>query len=182
VRSRSARAVLVAWLLATATARAQPPAPTEYEVKAAFLYHFARYVEWPPDGLPADEAFVITILGDDPFGPALDTILKGKRIHDRRLVVRRVTHAEQVGRTQILFIGESLSEDLPRILRRLESTPTLTVGEGPLFAKTGGMIRFNKERDRVGFEINLASAERARLRISSQLLKLARIVGPASSA
>ena len=163
---------------ALAGVRAHARAPTEYEVKAAFLYHFARYVEWPPDGFPpGGDAFVITVLGDDPFGPALDEALQGKTIRDRRLVVRRVTRPEDVGASQILFIGDSESQDLPRILHRIEASPILTVGEAPHFAERGGMIRFDKDRDRVGFEINVGSAERARLRISSQLLKLARIVG-----
>jgi hypothetical protein len=158
---------------------ARPAAPSEYEVKAAFLYNFALYVEWPPDGFPpSGQAFVVTVLGPDPFGEALDTILHGKTIRDRRLEVRRVGRAEDVGRSQILFIGEADSEDLGRILRRLEAAPILTVGETAHFAERGGMISFRKEKDRVGFEINLGSAERARLRISSQLLKLARIVGP----
>jgi len=178
---RGLRIALVAAALVFAVLageRAHAVAPTEYEVKAAFLYHFARYVEWPPDGLPpGGDVFVVTILGDDPFGPALDAALQGKTIRDRRLVVRRVTRPEDVGDSQILFIGDSATADLPRILHRIEASPILTVGEAPHFAERGGMIRFDKDRDRVGFEINVGSAERARLRISSQLLKLARIVG-----
>ena len=155
--------------------------PSEYDVKAAFLYNFARYIEWPPDGLPPQgEAFVFTVLGDDAFAESLEGVLRGKTTHERRLTVRRVARAEDVGRSQILFIGESESEDLPRILRRLETAPVLTVGDSERFAERGGMIRFRKERERVGFDINLASAERARLKISSQLLKLGRIVAAGS--
>ena len=86
LRVALAAAALVSAVLAGAHAHAV--APTEYEVKAAFLYHFARYVEWPPDGFPPDgDSFVVTILGDDPFGPALDAALQGKTIRDRRLVL-----------------------------------------------------------------------------------------------
>lgn len=176
------------WLLAMvvgmhpwgeARVRAEPPVAGEYQVKAAFLFNFARYVEWPPEAFPATgEPFVVTVLGEDPFGEALDAALKGRTIRDRRLAVRRVARMEDVGQSQILFIAESEGEELPRILRRLDAAPTLTIGETPHFAEQGGMIRFRKERDRVGFEINLASTERARLKISSQLLKLARIVNP----
>jgi hypothetical protein len=158
---------------------AQTKAAGEYEVKAAFLYNFARYVEWPPDRLPAaGEAFVVTVLGEDPFGDTLDAIVRDRTVHDRRLTVRRVARVEDVGDSQILFISRSEAEELPRILQRLETAPILTVGETAQFAERGGMIRFRREGERIGFDINLASSERAGLRISSQLLKLARIVGP----
>jgi hypothetical protein len=157
---------------------AQPKAVGEYEIKAAFLYNFARYVEWPPGTLPATgDAFVLTVLGEDPFGEALDTIVRDRTIRDRRLTVRRVARVEDVGESQILFISRSEADDLPRILRRLEAAPILTVGETPQFAERGGMIRFRREGERIGFDINVASTERAGLRVSSQLLKLARIVG-----
>ena len=160
--------------------RAQVKSAGEYEVKAAFLYNFARYVEWPPERLPAPgEAFVVTVLGEDPFGDTLDAIVRDRTVHDRRLTVRRVARVEDVGDSQVLFISRSEAEDLPRILQRLETAPILTVGETAQFAERGGMIRFRREGERIGFDINLASSERAGLRISSQLLKLARIVGPA---
>lgn len=173
-------AILVAaGLTAQAPLRAQPKAAGEYEIKAAFLYNFARYVEWPPGTLPAaSDAFVVTVLGEDPFGEALDAIVRDRTIRDRRLTVRRVARVEDVGESQILFISRSESDDVPRILQRLETAPILTVGETPQFAERGGMIRFRREGERIGFDINVASTERAGLRVSSQLLKLARIVGP----
>jgi hypothetical protein len=179
-RRRRLLAMLVAaGLTAVAPLRAQPRAAGEYEIKAAFLYNFARYVEWPPETLPAaGEAFVVTVLGEDPFGDALDAIIRDRTIRDRRLAVRRVARVEDVGDSQILFISRSESEDLPRILQRLEAAPILTVGETAQFAERGGMIRFRREGERIAFDINVASTERAGLRISSQLLKLARIVGP----
>jgi uncharacterized protein DUF4154 len=171
--------LLAAGLAPEAPLPAQTKAAGEYEVKAAFLYNFARYVEWPPDKLPtAGEAFVVTVLGEDPFGDTLDAIVRDRTIHDRRLTVRRVARVEDVGGSQILFISRSEAEDLPRILQRLEAAPILTVGETAQFAERGGMIRFRRDGERIAFDINLASTERAGLRISSQLLKLARIVGP----
>ena len=179
MRPQRLLAMLVAAGLTTeAPLRAQPRAAGEYEIKAAFLYNFARYVEWPPDRLPAaGDAFVVTVLGEDPFGDTLDAIVRDRTIHDRRLTVRRVARVEDVGDSQILFISRSEAEDLPRILQRLETAPILTVGETAQFAERGGMIRFRREGERIGFDINVASTERAGLRISSQLLKLARIVG-----
>ena len=172
-------AVIVGLLAAGAWLRAEVPAATEYQVKAAFLYNFARYVEWPAEAFPpTGQPFVVTVLGEDPFGPALDSVLKGRTIRDRSLSVRRAARLEDVEKSHILFIAGSEGEALARILRRLDAAPTLTIGESPHFAERGGMVRFRKDRDRVGFEINLTSTEKARLRVSSQLLKLARIVGP----
>ena len=163
-------------LWAWAPVRAETAVAGEYQVKAAFLLHFARYVEWPQEAFPAlGQPFVVTVLGPDPFGQTLEAALEGRTIRERPLAVRRASRMEEVGRTQILFIGSH--EDLPRILRRLDAAPTLTIGEASDFAEQGGMVRFRTDRDRVGFEINVASADRAGLKISSQLLKLARIVG-----
>jgi hypothetical protein len=179
-RPKRLLAVLVAAALTPeAPLRAQSKAAGEYDIKAAFLYNFARYVEWPPAGMPpAGAAFVVTVLGEDPFGDALDAIVRDRTIHDRPLAVRRVARVEDVGQSQILFISRSEVEDLPRILQRLEASPILTVGETAQFAERGGMIRFRRDGERIAFDINVASTERAGLRVSSQLLKLARIVGP----
>jgi hypothetical protein len=153
----------------------------EYQVKAAFLYNFAKYVQWPADA-PAVQTgtFVITVLGNDPFGPSLDETLRGKTIDRLKVVVRRAGNPEEVGASQIVFISESQRGQLPAILKRLEGTPTLTVAEMDHFAERGGVIRFRMDGDRVRLDINPAAAARARLKISSELLKLARIVGPAA--
>ena len=168
-------------LLAFTTARlptAGAAGPSEYEVKAAFLYNFARFVEWPLDAAGDDRTFVVTVLGRDPFGSALDDTLRGKMIDDKRVVVRRVLRSEDVGRSHIVFISDSEKDRLPAILKSLEAAPVLTVGEMNQFAERGGVIRFKVDQDRIRLEINVAAAERSRLKISSQLLKLARIVGP----
>jgi uncharacterized protein DUF4154 len=170
--------VLLSAALATALlGPARAAGPGEYEVKAAFLYNFARFVEWPadPDG---DGPFVVTVLGSDPFGSVLDDTLRGKTVDDKRIVVRRVSRSEDVGRSRILFISDSEKDRLPAILKTLEKAPVLTVGEMNKFAERGGVIRFKVEQDRIRLEINVAAAERSKLKISSQLLKLARIVEP----
>lgn len=154
------------------------PRAGEYQVKAAFLYNFARYVQWPPDA-PAVQTgtFVITVLGDDPFGPSLDATLRGKTIDRLKVVVRRAASPEALRASQIVFISESEHGQLPTILKRLEGAPTLTVAEMDDFAERGGVIGFRMDGDRVRLDINPSAAARARLRISSELLKLARIVG-----
>jgi hypothetical protein len=171
--------VLALLLLTWATAR--PPSagaagPSEYEVKAAFLYNFARFVEWPLDAPGVDGTFVITVLGRDPFGSVLDDTLRGKAIEGKRVVVRRVLRTEDMGRSHIVFISDSEKERLPAILKSLDAAPVLTVGEMSQFAERGGVICFKVDQERIRLEINVAAAQRSRLRISSQLLKLARIV------
>jgi hypothetical protein len=179
VRTRRCAATLLAlapWL-STVSAPSSEAAttPTEYEVKAAYLYPFATFVAWPPRG--ERDPFVITILGDDPFGVVIDETLAGKSVDGRRVVVRRIVNPQDLGACQILFISDSERTHLVDILRRLEGVPTLTVGEMERFAERGGAIRFHTEASRVRLEINVAVAARARLKISSELLKLAKIVG-----
>jgi hypothetical protein len=172
-------ALLPAALATALLGPARAAGPGEYEVKAAFLYNFARFVEWP--AAPADDGtFGIAVLGSDPFGSVLDDTLRGKTIGARPVVVRRIKHSEEVGGSRILFISDSEKDRLPAILKSLEAAPVLTVGEMSEFAERGGVIRFKLDNERIRLEINVAAAERSRLRISSQLLKLARIVGPAT--
>jgi hypothetical protein len=150
----------------------------EYLVKAAFLYHFAEFVEWPPTSpLPAS-AITIGILGRDPFGDVLDKAILAKRAVGRTLVVRRFAGAAALQPCAILFISSSEMGRLPEILAQLHDTSVLTVGEADRFARRGGMIGFYLEDDRVRLEVNRAAAERAGLRLSSKLLAVARLVGP----
>ncbi len=177
VTTRRAVAVLLllgAPLMATASAQT----PTEYQVKAAFLYNFAKFIQWPSDAQADEGAFVITILGRDPFGSALDDTLQGKTIDNRKISLRRVSRPEDVGSSRILFVGDSERDRLAQILKQIGTRAVLTVGEMNQFAERGGVIRFKMDQDRIRFEINVAAAERSRLRISSQLLKLAEIVDP----
>jgi hypothetical protein len=180
-RHRALTALVVtasALLCAIPPGAAQGAAPGEYEVKAAFLYNFARYVEWPSGGdASSEDPFVIVILGEDPFGTAIDETLRGKTLGERAVVIRRAAQADDIGGCDILFIGDSEHRDLPRILDLFEGTPTLTVADMEEFAERGGVIRFRMEGARIRLDINRTAAQRAGLRVSSELLKLARIVG-----
>ncbi len=152
-------------------------APDEYEVKAAFLYNFARYVRWPPrDATRPSPTFVITVVGRDPFGALLDEAIRDADVDGRPLEVRRITNPGEIGPSDIVFVGEP--EHVAAVLARVAGTPTLTVGEDEHFAERGGVIGFRTQRDRVRLEVNLGAAERAGFRISAELLKLAHIVGP----
>jgi uncharacterized protein DUF4154 len=173
-------AVALAVLGAAALRAENESPPTEYQVKAAFLYSFAKFVQWPDDAFrDAGEPFVVGVLGTDPFGPVLDHTLEGKTALNRPVVIKRFSRVEDV-QAQILFVGSSAAGDLPRILKALRGRAILIAGESDGFAATGGMVGFKMEQHRVRFEINLGRAEEGRLKISSQLLKLATIVSTRS--
>lgn len=168
--------------LLTAVAVASPPA--EYEVKAVCLYNFARFIEWPAEAsAAARDPLIIGVIGTDPFGPLLDEIFRGKaRPEAQRLVIRRFANLEDVVHAQILFISSSEEERLPQILKVLKGSSILTVGEMNRFAERGGMVALKLEDKKVRFDINLDAVRRAKLKLSSNLLKLARIVGDDGSA
>jgi hypothetical protein len=167
-----AAALLVVLALAgSRPARAQSAVP-EDEAKAAFIYNFAKFVDWPDDAFAgAREPFVVGIIGDDPFGAVVERVLRGKVVRDRPLTVRRVARPADLDGCHVVFIGEG--RQLPDVLQALDAHPVLTVGARDEFAPQGGMIGFLIEDQRLRFEVNLDAAERANLRISSQLLKLA---------
>ncbi len=173
---RTARAVAVVLALAWAATPGGPRAasPTEYEVKAAYLYYLATFVDWPADTFASgDEPFVVGILGEDPFGPALESTLDGKMVHGRRLVLRRIPRLTDGARCHLLFISSSEKERLPGILGALQGTSVLTVSEMDSFLERGGHIALRLQERKVRFSINLEAAQRARLKVSAQLLKLA---------
>jgi hypothetical protein len=168
---------LVLGVTAAHVAGGDTSAPSAYAVKAAFLYNFAKFVQWPARTLESQPgSFVITVLGRDPFGGTLEETLHGKEVEQLKVVVRRARGAEDLGTSQIVFISYSQRTQLAEILKQLEGTPTLTVGEMDHFAERGGVIQFRMEGDRVRLSINPNAATRAHLKISAELLKLAHVV------
>lgn len=152
-------------------------APTEYQVKAAFLFNFARFVEWPPRAFASPTSpIAVCVLGEDPFGEALNRVVAGKMLNERTLMVRRAKKLRDLSGCEILFISSSERERLPEILEELRNAPVLTVGETEGFASRGGEVQFTLEESRVHFLINVDAAERAGLKVSSKLLNLARVV------
>jgi len=148
----------------------------EYSVKAAFLYNFPKFVEWPADASGEDSSFLLGVLGDDPFGESLDQIVGGKTVNGRRIVVRRLKWGEDLRQCQMLFISSSEQRRLPQIFARLKGASVLTVGETDQFVNQGGIIRLVIADGKVRFDINAGAAKQARLRLSSKLLSLARAV------
>jgi hypothetical protein len=174
----------VGWLLGApvTTGRAEPGAINEYAIKAAFVFNFIQFVEWPPSAFP-DPGTVLTIgvLGNDPFGPLLDQTVKGESVKGRGFDVRRFRDLDEVKSCHVLFISKSEKERVTLILKHLEGLPILTISELEGFADRGGVVNFYTEKNRVRFEINHESARRKGLKITSQLLCLGRIVGRESS-
>jgi YfiR/HmsC-like len=168
-------ALVLSLLTAAAPAAPESPRPTEYEVKAAFLYNFAKFVKWP-EGNSLGPTFVVAVIGEDPFGDVLDRTFAGKTIQGRKTEVRRIPTATPPGDVQILFIGSSERGHLAQILKELEGGSALTVADMDGFTERGGMIAFRLKSDVVNFDINLDQVERARLKMSSQLIRLARNV------
>jgi len=170
-------AALIAWGGRALGDEPGPGSLSEYQVKAAYLYYFTTYVDWPPDTFSrSGDALVVGVLGEDPFGSILDDTLRGKSVGSRRLVVKRIGNIKEARECHILFISASERDRLATIFKGLDGAAILTVGEVDHFASRGGQIAFRMEDKKVRFDINVTAVERARLKISAQLMKLGRIV------
>jgi len=156
---------------------ADPPVAPEYQVKAAFLHKFVKFVEWPQKALP-DTADTITIgtVGSGDIDDALMTLVQGKRAKERTIDIKRFREPRDISFCHVLFIGRSQEHRTRQILDMLKDTNTLTVGETQNFMRRGGIINFIIVENRVRFEINLIAAERAGITISAKLLQLAKNV------
>lgn len=147
---------------------------TEYQVKAAFLYNFAKFVEWPPGAFKnASHPINICVLGASPVGPLLEDTVRNKLVDGRAFTIRDVTNAALAGDCQILFVSASEQKRLRNILETVKSSDVLTVGETEDFVSEGGVVGFNLDHGRIHFDINQRAAQLHRLRISSKLLSLA---------
>jgi len=175
---RGLRHIALVWIVfASIGAQAQASRPTDYQVKAAYLYNFSRFVEWPAKGTTVkDDSFTICVLGQDPFGATLDNILTGETVGSRSVAARRVTSAQELAGCQILFVSSSEESRLGKVMESLNKAAVLTVSDMPQFSQRGGMIQFVLEGNRVRFEVNLVAAQNAGLALSSELLKVATVV------
>ena len=152
---------------------AQEPAP-EYQIKAAFLFNFAKFVDWPPQAFPqTNSPIIIGVLGKNVFGHYLDDTIRDKEVKNRRVEFKEFTSVSDAANCHILFISLTAKDNLPNILAALHNSSVLTVSESDQFIKAGGMINFTIEENKVHFQINDEAAKKAGLRISSKLLSLA---------
>lgn len=179
---RAVRRAAAAWLLLAcvcfAISRpilAAEAEPLEYQVKAAFLLNFTKFVDWPPAAFEDEHSpLAICILGEDPFGNVLNEIVKGEAVKGRELVVNRITRPPSPKGCQVLFVSKS-EKEVRRTLADL-APGVLTVGEGGKFLQDGGVIAFVIENRRVRFDIDQSAAAKAMLTISSRLMNVARSV------
>lgn len=149
----------------------------EYSVKAAFLFHFAQFVEWPPETFKDPGApLVYCTIGEDPFHGSLEAALNGKTIGARPINVRHLKQPSELQGCHVVFLGEKEKRLFSTVLELLKGSPVLIVGESEHFVQDGGTIGFSLEENKIRFEINLDAAEKAKLKISSRLLALAKTV------
>jgi hypothetical protein len=150
----------------------------EYVIKAAYLYQFGRYVQWPANAFPDEKApLVIGVLGPDPFGNVLEGIARTKKIENRPIMLRRFATMAEYKPCNILFVTSAVSEEERKAaIKKARKSPVLLVGEAPGFAEEGGTINFFLEGNKIRFEINTEVAKQDQLKISSKLLSLAKIV------
>jgi hypothetical protein len=146
----------------------------EYQVKAAFLYHFAQLLDWPAGVLKSgDPSLKLCIFDDEPHRQELQSTIEGKAIGAWVLHARLISQPQEVQGCNILFLSRDEARRQTAILRSLRGMPVLTVGETSNFLAEGGMIRFHLDADKIRFDINLEAAESSHLKISSRLLLLA---------
>jgi hypothetical protein len=172
------RRTIAVTLLATAPLAGQPGAVIEDDVKAAFLYNFAKYVEWPDAAFP-EGALRICVVADAAFAKRVDDIIAGETIEGRPVTREVPSTPEQARSCNILFVGGAEAGRADQLLGAVRGSHVLTVGDTADFLARGGVMTFVRDGDRVRFDVNVAEAQHAGLIISSRLLRVARHVSTA---
>lgn len=153
---------------------AQNNKPNEYQVKAAYLYNFGKFVSWPASFTPPNkDSFAICILGQDPFGTALESTVAGEKVGGKPVEVLRISKKQEAASCRVLFISSSERDRLDEVLVDFAPANILTVSDMPNFTSRGGIIQFVVIDNKIRFEVNLSAAERSNLNLSSELLKVA---------
>jgi len=176
LRNLAPRLAVAALAVAAVHANAQESVTDEYHVKAAFLYNFAKFVEWPPGVPGAPSSIAICVLGQNPFGGMLEDTVSGKNVEAKTFVVRRVSDGKAAALCQILFVSSSERMRLAALLGELRTAHVLTVGESDGFIEEGGIVNLKLDSGKIQIQININAADQAGLRISSKLLSLAQII------
>lgn len=165
---------LLCLMLGGGAARTEDAPPTEYQIKAAFLFNFARFIQWPTNAFAQSNApLVIGVLGENPFHNDLAQTLRNKAVDDHPLVIKEFSSPTEATNCHILFISAAEKTRLPKILNVLKGSSVLTVSEMDQFTESGGMINFVPQGTKIRFQINNEAASGAGLKISSKLLALA---------
>jgi len=169
-----ASTILLALLMVPCQAAVPPP--SEYALKSAFVYNFCRFIEWPDSAFASpNEPFIIAIIGDDPFGSLLNETVKGKKYHNRPIVIDHFRAPRDIRHCQLLFVSHANAGRLDPILAAVVGKNVLTVSETEDFLNRGGMITLTAEQNRVRLRINMAAIRPASLVVSSKLLRVAEI-------
>jgi uncharacterized protein DUF4154 len=151
-------------------------------LKAAYLYNFAKFVEWPADSLPGEAPLLLCVSGDNGVADALEDAIRGRIVDGHRVVLRRVKLDDSVRVCHVLYVSSLTAHDAGLLVDRLAGVPVLTASDLDRFAEIGGVAHLFLDGNRMRFAINLESAQRARLKVSSKLLGLAKIVKDESNA
>jgi YfiR/HmsC-like len=176
LKSRQLAALVAALALSAslATATAAPPQPTEYGLKAVFLYQFCRFMEWPRSAFSSPkEPLTIGILGKDPFGPLLNEAIAGESYHDRPIRIEHYRDVSEIRNCQLLFVSRSEAGNTASIVAAVAGKNIVTVGETEQFVDNGGMIALTAEQNHVKLRMNLAMLRKANVEVSSKLLRIA---------
>jgi len=171
--SRLRRLALAVALFSASLAPCQPAMP-DYQIKAAFLYHFTQFIEWPRE--EANEPFVICVTGDKALRRSVEDLTRGKSVNARSILVKEIKEPDEAHSCHLVFLTSSFNRRLTRYLAAVHALDVLTVGEPPGFLDQGGMIELFLEDNRIRFDINEQALRDAHLRASSRLLRLARRV------
>jgi hypothetical protein len=166
----------VGWIAATSVLTAAEPMPSEYQVKAAFLINFPKYVDWPAEAFAeTNSPIVIAVLGETKVSDEIRKISAGRTINGREIVLKRLASGEAAGDCHILFIPAAKQPYSPNLLAQTKGG-VLTVGESGDFLDSGGIVNLARRDQKITLEVNLIAADKARIKISSKLLSLASVV------
>jgi len=181
---RASRVVLCAllvmaagWIVGTSVSIAEEPLPTEYQVKAAFLVNFPKYVDWPAEVFAeTGSPIVIAVLGESKVIEEIQKVIAGRTVNGRQIVLKRLASGEEPGVCHVLFVSAAEQQHSPDLLAKLKDASILTVGESDDFLESGGIINLARRDQKIALEVNLAAADKARIKISSKLLSVASVV------
>jgi hypothetical protein len=155
---------------------AQAKTVSEYEVKAAFLYNFTRFIDWPPQTISgSSEPFVIGIIGGNPFGKHLEEVIKGENVGTHPITIVEFNKPDDISKCHILYINSTNTDYIRKVLKSANKQPVLTICESVSFPRLGGHIRFFTEDSKIRFMVNTDATRRSGFKISSKLLSVAKI-------
>jgi hypothetical protein len=164
------------FLFLSVHASTQPRPTGEYQLKAAFIYNFIRFIDWPSGSFGGGESpFVIGVLSDDVISAHINELVRGEKLGSRPIVVRKFSNPAEISQCHILFIGGQDVSQMKSLIHGMNRRGILTVSDAPNFAKMGGIVRFYKEANKLRLQINVDEAKISELTISSKLLSLSNI-------